>query len=123
MGKLTTSVSRDNLPQVLTFIEAEFKYKPSAACILESMKQAAEEIILTVADAGDYYSSIILDVSISKEGCCIQFLYPGPIFNPCSSDRNLCPYTVNEMDEISFEFKYGHSVVAIYKKIPFQNAQ
>ena len=117
MSKTTISVNKENISQIQTFIENELKTKAYAAGISDTMKQAAEEVFLAVANAGDDYSRMIVDVSISKEGCCIQFLYPGPIFNPCSSDSNLCPFTLREMEEISFEFKYGHSVVAIYKKL------
>lgn len=117
MSKLTISASPEKVTELMTFIENEFRQKPSATPILDTMKSAAKEIINAVINAGDIYSCIHTDVSVTKEGCCIQILYPGPIFNPCAKDKNLCPFTLNEMDEISFEFKYGHSVVAIYKKL------
>lgn len=117
MSKLTISASSEQLPELMNFIENEFHTKPFAAAILDTMKEATKEIVNAVINAGDIYSCIHTDVSITKEGCCIQLLYPGPIFNPCSKNKTLCPFTLKEMDEISFEFKYGHSVVAIYKKI------
>lgn len=117
MSKLTVSIGQAQLPELLSFVEKEFTTKPYAAPILDDMKKAVEEIFLSIVNAGDLYTCLHMDLSITKDGCCIQLLYPGPIFNPCSKDRNLCPFTQNAMDELSFEFKYGHSVVAIYKNI------
>ena len=122
MGKFTISASKDSIPQLLASIEAEFKFKPFATYNLDTMKRAAEEIVLAIANVDSECGPIIIDFDINYGGTSAQFLHAGPIFNPCDTTNNHCPFTTNEMDEISFEFKYGHSVVAIHKKLPLLNA-
>lgn len=118
MGKFTISAHADSIPALMTSIEAEFKTKSYASGNLVAMKTAAKEIVLSIAKVNAESVTVIIDIDIQYSGTGAQFLYAGPIYNPCAKDSNDCPFTKKTFDEISFEFKYGHSVVAIYKKLP-----
>lgn len=117
MNKLTFAASTDSIPQLYDFIEAQFRQKPYAACNLEVMKQSSAEIVTAIAQAANNSYPITVELHINPSGTGAQFLHAGAIYNPCSAENEHCPYTTSHMDELSFEFKYGHNVLAIYKKL------
>lgn len=121
MSNMTFPASVDSIPQMLAFIESEFKPKPYASCNLDTMKSSAEEILKNIAAIDRNCGPIILSVDIHYGGTGLQFMHTGPIYNPCPSDGHASPFTSKEMDETSFEFKYGRNVFTAFKKLPTAN--
>lgn len=122
MSSLTFSANTENIPQMLAFIESQFRAKPYASCNLDVIKKSAEEILTNIASIDTNGGSIILNVDIHYGGTGIQFMHAGPIYNPCPNDGKESPFTAKEMDETSFEFKYGRNVFTAFKKLPIPNA-
>ena len=110
---ITLSLNED-VKRASEFVRSELTAKNSGEETITAFCECAEEIFSSIARASSFSGSVILSVEEVRGGMSMRFMNPGSIFNPCPDDKS--SVTRREMDEISFEFKYGHNVLSLFRK-------
>lgn len=113
MKKIKLPATAQSAEKAAAFIRDCCKGKPYVEDD-QAMPACAREVVARVARL-DGAGEILLDVDASAAGITVQFMYAGPIFDasPCFKNGHAC---IN-IDEISFEFKYGRNVLTVFRRI------
>ena len=111
--KQTFTAGREGLEPAEAFIRSGFPTDMSS-CDREAILSSCREILDNIAWADKSAGSIIIALDPTPAGFGVQFLHCGPIFNPCPSARQ--SFTRANMDEVSYEFKYGRNALSVFRK-------
>ena len=114
MDFCTYSALPENAQKAVAFVQEQLKGKGIAQHDLTEVFHAVCELFSAIAQADPTHGPVIIKTENTPKGIGIQFMHAGPIFNPCPSDpkNRIC----KEMDEISFEFKYGRNVLTVFRR-------
>lgn len=114
MDSCTYSAEKKNVEKVVAFAGRQLKGKGIAQHDSDEVLKAVKELFSAIADADQTNGPVIIKVENTPKGIGVQFMHAGPIFNPCPSDPDNS--IRREMDEISFEFKYGRNVLTVFRR-------
>ena len=133
--ELNTSAEVENLPEVLSFLEAHLE---AADCSMKAQMQitvAAEEIFVNIASyayaPGTGTATVRLEISGAPKAAVITFLDSGTPFDPLAKEDPDVTLSAEErdigglgiymtkktMDEVRYEYKDGQNILTLIKTI------
>ena len=113
MSTCTYSATMANAERAAAFINEQLQTPGVAPADADAMAQTVRQLFATIAEVDHSEGPVLLNVENTWKGICVQMMHAGPLFNPCPTDHNDPIH--RQMDEISFEFKYGRNVLSVFR--------
>lgn len=106
------SALAESAPKAAAYVREQLR--GAAQYDIDEVLYAVGEVFGTIAAADAAQGAVNIKVENTYKGISVQFIHAGPILNPCPEDpqSRVC----REMDEISFEFKYGRNVLTVFRR-------